>query len=448
MSKRKKNNPIIPVLVILLGIVTGVALYRIMDDSESAAPTPSNGAGTVVNDNNEDVNNDPNGNEDYLAEEYDGTRIRLQFAGDVFIHAGPMEVARTGENTFDFRPFLTHIRPFIDGDLSIANMEVPVDAHLNNAGLAGFPLFNSPFEILDGLIYAGFDHLITANNHSFDIGWQGLLNTVANLERAGISQTGMNINQAAHDTHTIIDVNGIQVGIIAYTDSVNGLEFLVPDQHLAYGVRRFRSHVMDDVPRIIAEMEQIRAEGAEVVVLALHWGPEYTDAPTAMQQQIAAALAEAGADVIMGKHSHTVQPVRWHDRADGGRTLVMYSLGNFLADQTRLFPNATNSNDFLYRGWNSGGGTNFAGRTQFGMLVSLDIFRDVDGNVILETADVLPTICLRDIYGETFGQNGVTILPIINGEIPDFVTHAGLRNWGRVAYEHVTHIVDAEFIMR
>ena len=379
---------------------------------------------------------------------YEGTTIRLQFAGDVFLHRGPIEVGRTGENTFNFEPFLTHIRPFIDGDLSIANMEVPVDAHGNNAGLAGFPLFNSPFEILPALIYAGFDHLITANNHSFDIGWQGLLNTVANMERAGIAQTGMNIDQAAHDTHTIIDVNGIQVGIISYTDSVNGLEALVPDIHRQYAVRRFRSHVMDDVPRMIAEMEQIRAEGAEVVVLALHWGHEYGDAPTAMQQQIAAALAEGGADVIMGKHSHTVHPVRWHEREDGNRTLIMYSLGNFLADQTRLFPNATSPNDFLYRGWNSGGGTNFAGRTQFGMLVSLEIFRDPDGNIVLETADVLPTICLRDIRGNTFGRDGVTILPLINGEIPGFVEDEELRAWGRVAYEHVTTIVDAQFITR
>ena len=379
---------------------------------------------------------------------YEGTRIRLQFAGDVFIHRGPMEVARTGENTFDFQPFLTHIRPFIDGDLSIANMEVPVDAHGNNAGLAGFPLFNSPFEILPALIYAGFDHLITANNHSFDIGWQGLLNTVANMERAGIPQTGMNINQAAHDTHTIVDVNGIQVGILSYTDSVNGLETLVPDVHRQYAVRRFRSHTLDDVPRIIQEMEVIRAEGAEVVVVALHWGPEYTDAPQPMQRLIAEALAEGGADVIMGKHSHTVQPVRWHEREDGNRTLIMYSLGNFLADQTRLFPNATSPNDFLYRGWNSGGGTNFAGRTQFGMLVSLDIFRNPEGKIVLETADVLPTICLRDIRGNTFGQDGVTILPLIGGEIPDFVTDEELREWGRVAYEHVTNIVDRQFITR
>jgi len=447
MSNHRKKNQFIllTLVVIMLGTIVGGGL-ALMGGGSEYPPDPGVPNNDVLVDNNGD--NDYQNNEEEPDVEYDGTRIRLQFAGDVFIHYGPMQVARTGENTFDFRPFLTHIRPFIDGDLSIANMEVPVDAHGNNAGLAGFPLFNSPFEILDGLIYAGFDHLITANNHSFDIGWQGLLNTVANMERAGIPQTGMNINQAAHDTHTIIDVNGIQVGIISYTDSVNGLESLVPDVHRGYAVRRFRSHVMDDVPRMIGDMEQIRAEGAEVVVLALHWGHEYGDAPTAMQQLIAEALSEAGADVIMGKHSHTVHPVRWHERADGNRTLIMYSLGNFLADQTRLFPNATSPNDFLYRGWNSGGGTNFAGRTQFGMLVSLEIFRDVDGNIILETADVLPTLCLRDIRGNTFGQDGVTILPLINGEIPDFVTDEELRAWGRIAYEHVTRIVDAKFITR
>jgi len=195
------------------------------------------------------------------------------------------------------------------------------------------------------------------------------------------------------------------------------------------------------------DVANLREAGAELVVVALHWGAEYGDEPLEMQRLIARQLIDAGVDVIMGKHSHTVHPVEWHYRSDGTRGFIIYSLGNFLADQTRLFPDATRPTEVLYRGWNSGANTNFAGRTQFGMLVTLEATRDVVGQIRLETADVLPTLTLRDFSGNTLGTvDGVSVMPLINGELPDFVADEELRNWGQVAYEHVVSIVGEEFI--
>jgi len=370
------------------------------------------------------------------------TDITLQFAGDIFLHQGPMDVARTGTNTYDFRPFFQHIAPHITGDLAIANMETPVDVLGNNHDLTSFPLFNAPFEILDGLQYAGFNHLISANNHSFDRGFDGLVATVNNFERAGIDHTGMNVDEEAYNTPTLVDVNGIQVGIIAYTDSVNGEEWRVPEAMLPFAVRRFRSDNLDSIPAITQDIADLREAGAELIVVALHWGAEYVDEPTAMQRQIAAEVAEAGADVIMGKHSHTIQPVEWHEREDGTRTLIMYSLGNFLADQTRLTNPSVQAQ--INDSWTH---HPFIGRTQFGMLVSLQVSRDSDGNITLGEANVLPTLCMRDFSGNTLGgADNVSIMPLIDGELPDFVTDAELRQWGQVAYNHVRNIAGAEFI--
>jgi len=368
--------------------------------------------------------------------------IRIQFAGDILIHAAPIEVARTGEHTFDFRPFLRDIKPFIDGDLAIANLEVPVDAHGNNQNPTGWPLFNAPFEILEAAEYAGFNHLITANNHAFDQGWSGLVNTVASLERAGIAHTGMSVDMEDFNRPTILDVNGIQVGIIAYTDSVNGLENLVPESSRAYAVRRFRSHNLDSIPAMTEDIAHLREAGAELVIVSLHWGAEYEDAPRETQRTIARALGEAGADVIMGHHSHTVHPIEWHYRADGTRTLIIYSLGNFLADQTRLTEASVESQ--LNASWNH---HQFIGRTQFGMLLNLQVIRELDGSISLGTVDVLPTLCMRDFSGNTLGVvDGVSVMPLINGELPDFVMDEELRHWGRVAYEHVVSIVGEQFI--
>ncbi|MCL2558903.1 MAG: CapA family protein [Turicibacter sp.] len=375
----------------------------------------------------------------------DAEAVRIQFAGDVFLHQGPIDAANTGGGTFDFIPFVTNIAPFVDGDLAIANMVAPVDAHGSNQNVGGLPNFNAPFEILEALQYAGFNHLISANIHSFDAGLSGLHNTIDSFDRAGIDHTGINANAADFNTPTIIDVDGIQVGILSYADGFLGS---LPDASLAYAARLFNSTNLNDVPRMAQDIEELRDAGAEVVIVALYWGQQFGNAPTNMQRSIAEELSEAGADVIMGQRSHTVHPVEWHYRADGSRTLIMYSLGNFIADQTRLFgPGASSPEEVTYTGWNDAASANFAGRTQFGMLVTLEVERDENGEIVLGTVDVLPTLAMRDFTGNTLGSaNDVSVLPLIDGEIPAFVTDESIRNWGRMAYDHVVSIVGEEIV--
>ena len=366
------------------------------------------------------------GDEEEPEEEYipepEPIHIRVQFAGDILLHGGLG--AGTGPGTFDYRPFMWAIRPHINGDLALVNMETPVDVNGGNQNISTWPRFNAPFEILEGLIYAGFNHLISANNHSFDMGFSGLQATLANFERAGITQTGMYTNEEDFNTPTIIDVEGIQVGVIAYTDSVNGLESLIPADIRPFAVRRFRSHIMDDVPYMAEDISRIREAGAELVIISLHWGAEYVNQPTNMQMQIARALVDAGADIIMGHHSHTPQPLEWHYREDGSRGLIIYSLGNFLADQIALNIPAT----------------------QYGMLVTAYVTKTPQGEIVLGGATVLPTVFVRD-SGRTLGSP-YSILPVINGEVPESVAGENLRAWGRRAYDHVRRIVGDEFMIQ
>ena len=352
--------------------------------------------------------------------ESDPIHIRIQFAGDILLHGGLG--AGIGNNEFNYRPFMWAIRPYINADLALVNMETPVDVFGGNQDIRTWPRFNAPFEILDGLIYAGFNHLITANNHSFDMGFSGLVASLANFERAGITQTGMYTNKDEFNTPTIIDVAGIQVGVIAYTDSVNGLESLVPADIRPFAVRRFYSHNMSSVPYIAEDIAAIRAAGADVVIISLHWGAEYVDAPTNMQRQIARAIVDAGADIIMGHHSHTPQPLEWFYRDDGTRGLIIYSLGNFLSDQIALGIAAT----------------------QYGMLVTAYVTKHPNGTITLDNAHVLPTAFVRD-SGRTLGSP-YSILPVINGEVADAVATESLRAWGRRAYAHVLRIVGEEFV--
>jgi len=351
--------------------------------------------------------------------------ITLQFAGDVLLHQGPTGSSRLSPGVYDFRPTLTHIRPFLNADLSLVNMETPVDVLGDNRDITHWPRFNVPFEVLEALDYAGFDRLITANNHSVDRGFDGLLATINNIERAGLTQTGMYATQEDFDTLTVLDVNGVQVGLIAYTWSLNGLDPILTPEQNSFAVRRFNGYSLESIPAMAEDFARLREAGAEVVVVSLHWGLEYVDGPTNMQMQIGRALVEAGADIIMGHHSHTPQPLEWHEREDGSRGLIIYSLSNFLADQTRLNPPDP--------------------RTQYGMVVQVRVVRYPDGTIDLREVIVLPTVCIRDRAGTTLRVvDDITVLPIIGGELP-----AGFELFSeqaRLAYAHMQRVVGDEWL--
>ncbi|MDR0325009.1 MAG: CapA family protein [Oscillospiraceae bacterium] len=352
--------------------------------------------------------------------------ITLQFAGDILLHSGLIQHAKTGDYAYDFKPFFEAVKPFIDGDLILCNMETPVDVYGGNKNLSTYPLFNAPYEILEGLRYAGFNHLIHANNHVFDKKIAGLEATLENFRRAGFSHTGTYADEEALRIPTVLNVKGIKVGVLAYTDSVNGLEPWVPADKLSFAVRRFISSDLSSLPRMTEDIAALREAGAEVVIVSLHWGAEYVDAPTETQRTIARGLCDAGADVIMGHHSHCVQPIERYIREDGAESLILYSLGNFFADQSGKDPPTL--------------------KTQYGMLVSLTVTKTPEGAIILGDCTVIPTLCGR-VKGET--STLYTLLPLLNAEetaAPVTIYGSSSVTWGERAYEHVRKIVGDAFI--
>jgi poly-gamma-glutamate synthesis protein (capsule biosynthesis protein) len=346
------------------------------------------------------------------------------------MHTTPVRHANTGGDTYDFTSFFEAIRPYIDGDLSICNMETPVDAYGGNKNLSGYPIFNAPYEILEALKFAGFDHLVTANNHSFDKKLYGLQNTLENISRAGLTSTGTYTSEEEFNTPTILDVNGLQVGIIAYTYSLNGLDTWVPSDLRPFAIRKFNDGSLTDIPRMTEDIENLRQAGAELVVVSLHWGAEYGDKPSAMQERIARALCEAGADIIYGTHSHSPHPMEWYTRGeDGRRSLIMYSLGNFAADQiaaNRL-------------------------KTQYGMLVDVTVTKSPDGSVTLDDCSVLPTLFYRERGYIPQGGYNYSLIPLVSAELhgetrPGFMPDDAAWTWGRDAYAHVLKVAGGDFV--
>ena len=350
----------------------------------------------------------------------DPISISIQFAGDILLH-GTLG-GKTADNTYDYKPFFQFINPLLDADLIIANMEMPIDANGDNSDIGTYPLFNAPFEILEAVQYAGFNHLVNANNHALDQRYTGVLKTIENFEKAHITHTGTYKSQEDFNTPTIIDVEGIQVGIIAYADSLNGMDNVVPADILPFTIRKFSSGNLDSLDTMLTDLENLKNAGADLIIFSLHWGAEYKDYPTDMQKEIAQILIENGIDIVMGHHSHTPQPVEWHTRADGSRGFIIYSLGNLMADQIALnIP-----------------------QTQYGMIVKTNITKDELGDISITSANIIPTTFVRDT-NRTLGGS-YSIIPAPAGVVDDNITVDTFRNKAILAYEHISSLVDEAFL--
>ncbi|MBQ3864414.1 MAG: CapA family protein [Clostridia bacterium] len=196
-------------------------------------------------------------------------------------------------------------------------------------------MFNTPETILDALKAAGFDVLTMANNHCLDRYCDGLIASVENVRKTGFLETGAYTSQEDYDTILFLEKDDIRVALFAYTDSVNRMESHVDQTKLPYVVRRYTRE------RAVEDIKRAKAEGADAVILSIHWGKEYLREPENYKKEDAKALAEAGADVIIGSHPHVLQPVEKIrvTREDGSikDVLVAYSMGNFLSNQREQY---------------------------------------------------------------------------------------------------------------
>lgn len=254
----------------------------------------------------------------------------LVATGDVLVHQGRVltDGARRPDGSYDFADVFAPVAGIIGAaDLAVCHLETPVAAA--GGPYSGYPSFAVQPEIVDALAGAGYDLCSTASNHSLDDGFDGLVRTLDALEAAGIAATGTHRTQAAGLEPTVVDVDGIRVGHVAATFSLNG----VP---LPAG-REWSVDVADlpDVEGVLAAAARARAAGAEVVVASLHCCLEYDNDPTPTQvAAVRALLASPDVDLVLGHHAHVVQPF---ERI--GDEWVAYGLGNHLAEHsTRGYP--------------------------------------------------------------------------------------------------------------
>lgn len=250
-------------------------------------------------------------------------KITLLFAGDLMQHITQIKAAQTKDG-YDYSTYFGYIKEEIQkADLAIANLEVT----LGGKPYTGYPTFSAPDEYLVAIKEAGFDVLLTANNHILDKGKKGLERTTLMLDSFQIQHAGSYRDslERAQRYPLLIEKNGFRFSILNYTYDTNGIEITPPNI-----VNYIDKEVMAQDIRA-AQMQQ-----PDAIIACMHWGDEYVSLPNKGQKELADWLFSQGVTHIIGGHPHVVQPLELRtDSVTGSQHVLAYSLGNFISNMSR-----------------------------------------------------------------------------------------------------------------
>jgi len=322
--------------------------------------------------------------------------------GDLLMHGQLITDARQSDGSYDFSYIFPYITEYVTAaDYAVANLETTL------AGTAkpyqGNPMFNCPDDLVDAAKNAGFDMLLTASNHSYDSQQPGFERTIRTVREKGLANLGTMLS-GEEPKYAVQNINGINIGMICYTyeDSTG------PGNPPALNYNPMQSNGYDIIncfrhsdpsslyDHLATQMELMRADGAEAIVVYLHWGQEYKLEANASQKEIAQKLCDMGVDVIIGGHPHVVEPIELLESTvdPNHRTVCLYSMGNTVSNQ-RLGEISAMS----------------TAHTEDGVLFSITFSKYSDGTVYLEDVDLIPTwVRAIDSSGNTVVRKSATIV--------------------------------------
>ena len=323
----------------------------------------------------------------------------ISVQGDLLMHQ-PVFITCQKDGVYNFESIFRYSVDLLSTfDYSLANLETTFGG--DKYKYQGNPEFNCPDPLAQSAKEAGYDMLLTANNHAADTRSDGIVRTVEVVREAGLEALGTQLN-GEEPKYSIVDINGIKVGMVCYTYayshngdkfSLNGLA-PIPDVGT---VNFFMNNNLDKLyTEVEAIMADMKANGAEATMMFIHWGVEYQTTENKTQNQIAQKLCDMGFDVIVGGHPHVVQPMELLESTldPSHKTVCIYSLGNAVSNQrtgySSLFP---------------------AGYTEDGVLFTVTFEKYSDGKVYIAGTDAIPTWVNMHT---TDGVKEYNILPLVD----------------------------------
>lgn len=247
-------------------------------------------------------------------------KMTLVAIGDALIHNSIYEDAYLGNGVYDFRFMLEKIKASVSNyDLKYYNQETILGG--KDLGLSNYPRFNSPDEVGDAFIDAGFNLVSLATNHTMDKNEQGVLHSLEYWQNREVVTAGSYSSFESRDYKRIYEKNGITYAFLSYTTWTNGL---TPPIGKEYLLNVYSNQLAKQ------DIERVKDE-ADVIIVAMHWGDEYSLGVSSKQREIANYLSSLGVNIILGSHPHVIEPIEFIND-----TLVLYSLGNAISDQVGI----------------------------------------------------------------------------------------------------------------
>lgn len=412
--RRRKKNNLVPVAIVLSVILVGLILVVMFMGGDEPNPTdpiqttttaPTTAPTTVP----------PTTTEPPIVKE---SSFTLSAVGDMLMH---MPVVNSGyyanTNSYNLDTIFTYFTDHVQSaDFAVGNLETTLAGTDNGYKYSGYPQFNCPDAIIDSMKTAGFDLVLTANNHSYDTRGVGLTRTLEVIRDRELGYLGTKV-EADDPNFLVVERNGIKLGLACYTyednsdPTIKAPNYITMSAEHAPLINTFDyTNLNLFYDELSDSMAQAEEQGADAFVLFIHWGYEYQTTQHSIQSQIAQSLCDIGVDVIVGGHPHVVQPVELLTSTtdETQKTVCLYSMGNAVSNQRRQNMNLN------------------TGHTEDGVMFSVTFSRYSDGTVILESAECLPTWVNLHYNTETT-HNEYNILPL-DKEITDWKTAFNLTD--------------------
>jgi poly-gamma-glutamate capsule biosynthesis protein CapA/YwtB (metallophosphatase superfamily) len=302
--------------------------------------------------------------------------ISISFVGDLMCHSTQINYAFVEDDSFDFNGVFSEVKEYLSSsDFTIGNLETVFGG--KELGYSGYPFFNAPDDFLFALKEAGFDFLITANNHALDQGKKGVRRTINKLDDLDLKHTGTFLTEEDRASYNVINIKGIEVAILAYSYGTNDVPIPKGKEYIINII---------DTTLIKEDILSLIKHNPDVTFVYFHFGEEYRREPDTFQEDVVHKTIGYGADIIIGSHTHVIQPVNYFKTINGNidTGFVAYSLGNFISNQRWRF-------------------------TDVGVILTMDISKNVTtDSVYINHVNCLPTWVYK---GNTETGNGYIILP-------------------------------------
>lgn len=370
-------------ITVILAVVLGVLLFNRNDEDSTQA-----------------VQAGAKPQEQTTEAAFEEVSVKIGSTGDILIHSPILKYHQKSDGSYDFSDIFKYSTELYSSyDYMVANLEVTCAG--DEYEYTGYPCFNAPDNIVACLKNSGVDMLLTANNHSYDTSVHGFNRTQQVVEDAGLDQTG---TFTQGDKRYIVKaLKGIKIGIINYTyetvasEGRKALNGILMSTEVQDYINSFDYNDLDsfyvDIEKNIASM---RADGAEAIMVYIHWGDEYVLSPNDYQKTMAQKLCDLGVDVIVGGHPHVVEPIDiLSSEISNKQTVCLYSMGNAVSNQLAARMNLK------------------TGHTEDGLVFETTFKRLEDGSVILDDIGATPT------WANRFSVSGGTkymIIPLTENE--------------------------------